>query len=175
MTRLRALLPLLLLGALAALLAAGLRQDPRAMPSALAGKPVPPLTAAVLDAPGQHFDARALRGQVWLLNVWASWCAACRDEHAELLALAAAGTPVYGLNYKDEPAAATAYLKASGNPFARSLVDPEGRVGIDLGVYGVPETFVVDREGIVRLRHAGPLTPDFVRERLQPLLRELQR
>jgi cytochrome c biogenesis protein CcmG/thiol:disulfide interchange protein DsbE len=175
MNRLRTLVPLALLSALAALLLAGLRQDPRAMPSALAGKPVPRISAPVLDDPSVRFDAESLRGQVWLLNVWASWCAACRDEHDQLLRLARAGTPLYGLNYKDEPAAAADYLKTAGNPFARSLVDPNGRIGIDLGVYGVPETFVVDRQGIVRLRHAGPLTPEVVRDKLQPLLAKLRR
>lgn len=169
------LLPLLLLAVLLVLLLAGLRRDPRALPSALEGRPLPSIAAPVLHDPASRLDVGSLRGQVWLLNVWASWCAACRDEHATLLALARQGTPLVGLNYKDEPAAAAGYLRAAGDPFRASLVDDRGRIGIELGVYGVPETFVIDREGRVRLRHAGPLTPELVRERLAPLLTELQR
>lgn len=169
------LLPLLLLGALMALLAAGLRQQPQVLPSALAGKPLPPLDAPLLHDAAQRFDAADLRGQVWLLNVWATWCTGCREEHGTLLAMAAQGTPLHGLNYKDDAQRATAYLRTEGDPFRSSLADPEGRLGIDLGVYGLPETFVIDREGRVRLRHAGPLTPQVVREKLQPMLQELRR
>lgn len=169
------LLPLAVLGGLLLLLAAGLRQEPRALPSALAGKPVPELDAPLLDRPDQTFRASSLRGEVWLLNVWASWCTGCRLEHDTLLAMARAGVPLYGLNYKDEPANAAKYLRAAGDPFRASLADRTGRNGIDLGVYGVPETFVIDREGRVMLRHAGPLTTEVVQTKLMPLLQELRR
>ncbi|HYE39803.1 MAG TPA: DsbE family thiol:disulfide interchange protein [Ramlibacter sp.] len=168
------LLPLLVLAALMALLAAGLRQQPQVLPSALAGKPLPSLDAPLLHDPTRRFDAAALHGQVWLLNVWATWCAGCREEHDTLLAMAAQGTPLHGLNYKDDPGRAAAYLRTSGDPFRSSLVDPQGRLGIDLGVYGLPETFVIDGEGRVRMRHVGPLSPEVVRDKLQPLLRELR-
>ncbi|MBC5784107.1 DsbE family thiol:disulfide interchange protein [Ramlibacter sp. USB13] len=168
------LLPLLLLGALMALLAAGLRQQPQVLPSALAGKPLPPLDAPLLHDGGQRFDASAMKGQVWLLNVWATWCTGCREEHDTLLAMAKQGLLLHGVNYKDDPQRAATYLRTSGNPFRSSLVDADGRLGIDLGVYGVPETFVIDREGRVRMRHAGPLTPELVRDKLQPLLQELR-
>lgn len=169
------LIPLIGLVAVTVLLLVGLRHDPRALPSALEGRPLPAISAPVLSDPGREFEVGRLRGQVWLLNVWASWCVACREEHDTLLALAAQGTPIYGLNYKDEPAGAARYLKTAGDPFRASLVDAGGRIGIDLGVYGVPETFVIDREGRVRLRHAGPLTPEIVRDKLRPLLEELHR
>jgi cytochrome c biogenesis protein CcmG/thiol:disulfide interchange protein DsbE len=169
------LVPLVVLGALVALLAAGLRQHPRELPSALAGKPLPELQAPLLEEPQRQFAATSMRGEVWLLNVWASWCTGCRLEHDTLLAIAAQGTPLYGLNYKDDPAPAASYLRAAGNPFRASMVDPDGRLGMDLGVYGVPETFVIDREGRVRLRHAGPLTPQVLQEKLQPLIRELRK
>jgi cytochrome c biogenesis protein CcmG/thiol:disulfide interchange protein DsbE len=169
------LLPLALLGALLALLAVGLRLEPRTLPSTLAGKPLPTLAAPMLDDPQQRFDAGTLRGEVWLLNVWATWCPGCRDEHGTLLSMASQGTPVYGLNYKDDPVRAVSYLRASGNPFRASFTDLDGRVGIDLGVYGLPETFVIDRDGRVRMRHVGPLTPQVVRDKLQPLLLELRK
>jgi cytochrome c biogenesis protein CcmG/thiol:disulfide interchange protein DsbE len=170
-----ALWPLLVLGALLALLALGLRQQPQATPLALAGQPLPQFAAPRLDAPHTEFAVQELRGQAFVLNVWASWCAGCRIEHDALLALAAEGAPLYGLNYKDEPARAAAYLKRAGDPFRINLVDASGRIGIELGLYGVPETFVVDREGRVRLRHAGPLTPEVVVGQLRPLLAELRR
>ena len=115
-----------------------------------------------------------MRGKVWILNVWASWCVACREEHPLLMAFAKKGlVPIYGLDYKDERADAIAWLARFGNPYDASLVDADGRVGIDFGVYGVPETFVIDRDGVIRLKHIGPLTPDVLANKIEPLLKQL--
>ena len=171
----RRLLPLLAFVALAIALAAGLRHDPRDLPSALVGKPAPPFDLAVLDGAGRSVRASELRGQVWLFNVWASWCGPCQMEHPVVKDLALrARVPVFGLDYKDQPAAARAWLQRLGNPYTATLLDPQGRAGIDWGVYGVPETFVVDRAGVIRLRLAGPLTPELVQQQVLPLLRQLQ-
>ena len=171
----RRLLPFVAFLALAIALAAGLSHDPRALPSALVGRAAPAFELAVLDGEGRSVNVGELRGQVWLFNVWASWCAPCQLEHPVVAGLAQrARVPVYGLNYKDQPAAARAWLQRLGDPYAATLVDPQGRTAIDYGVYGVPETFVIDRQGVVRFRHAGPLTPEMVERRLLPLLRELQ-
>ena len=115
-----------------------------------------------------------LRGKVWILNVWASWCVACRQEHPLLVAYAKSSqVPIYGLNYKDEPAAGLKWLADFGNPYTASLADRDGRVGIDFGVYGVPETFVIDGEGVIRYKHIGPLTPEVLRDTIDPLLKQL--
>jgi cytochrome c biogenesis protein CcmG/thiol:disulfide interchange protein DsbE len=174
------LLPLLLLAALLALLLAGLGRDPRAPASVQVGRAAPHFDAARLAADADRsdiarFDSAELRGRVWLLNVWASWCAPCRDEHPALLRLAGAGVPVVGLNYKDAPDAARAWLQQSGDPYHANVVDAEGRIAIDYGVQGVPETFVIDRAGVVRWRHAGALTDADLQQRLLPLLAELKR
>ena len=171
----RFLVPLGVFLALAVALAAGLSRDPRALPSPLVGKPVPSFELPLLGADGPSLRSSELRGKVWLLNVWASWCTPCQVEHPLLVDFAARSqVPVYGLNYKDRPDAARAWLARLGNPYAATMADPEGRTGIDLGVYGVPETFVIDRGGVIRYRHAGPLTPEFLEHTLAPLLRELQ-
>lgn len=171
----RRLLPFGLFLALALALAAGLSHDPRTLPSALVGRPAPAFALPVLDGGGRSVHAGALQGQVWLLNVWASWCAPCQLEHPLVTELAQrARVPVYGLNYKDQPDAARAWLRRLGDPYAATLLDPQGRTAIDFGVYGVPETYVVDRAGVVRFRHAGPLTPEVVERQLLPLLRRLQ-
>jgi cytochrome c biogenesis protein CcmG/thiol:disulfide interchange protein DsbE len=117
-----------------------------------------------------------MQGEVWLLNVWASWCAACREEHPLLVRLGASGiVPIVGLNYKDEPAAGIRWLAQHGDPYQLSVVDRDGRVGIDYGVYGVPETFVVDRQGIIRYKQIGPITDEALQQRILPLVRELQK
>ena len=109
-----------------------------------------------------------------MLNVWASWCAPCREEHPLVIDIARRGlAPVYGLNYKDSPAAANQWLRQLGNPYTAILVDANGRAGIDFGVYGVPETFIIDRQGIVRFKHVGPLNPAVVRDKIEPLLKAL--
>lgn len=170
----RYLLPLALFLVLAGFLAVGLRLDPREVPSPLINKPAPSFSATSLHKPEQRISKQNLLGQVWILNVWASWCGACRDEHPALLDFARqAQVPIYGLNYKDERGAGQAWLNQLGNPYTDSLYDPEGRIGIDFGVYGVPETFVIDRSGTIRYKHIGPLTPELLRDTISPLLKQL--
>ncbi len=172
----RFLLPLAAFLALAIALAAGLSHDPRELPSPLVGKPAPTFRLPMLAPATGTIDPAELRGKVWLLNVWASWCTACRSEHAVLTDFAARSTvPVYGLNYKDESGAAREWLRRMGDPYAASLVDADGKVGIDYGVYGVPETFVIDRAGVVRYRQVGPVTPEVMERKIMPLLRQLER
>lgn len=171
----RFLLPLAVFAVLSAFLAAALSHDPRRLPSALIGQPAPTFDLPQLQPYGQRLSNADLKGQVWLLNVWASWCVSCRDEHALLVEFARRGVaPLYGLNYKDEPDAAREWISRSGNPYVASIVDGNGQVGIDYGVYGVPETFVIDKNGVVRYRHAGPLTAAALDTRIVPLVRRLQ-
>ncbi|PLP96879.1 DsbE family thiol:disulfide interchange protein [Cupriavidus pauculus] len=173
----RFILPLAIFLAIVVALGAGLRHDPRELPSALVGRPAPAFALPVLDAPGSTQTLRVsdLRGKVWILNVWASWCAACRTEHPVLVDFAARSpVPVYGLNYKDTMLAAQAWLRQMGNPYVLSGVDADGRVGIDFGVYGVPETYIIDAHGVVRYRQVGPVTPDVLERQIKPLLRQLQ-
>ena len=170
----RYLLPLIVFVLLVGFLAAGLSLNPREVPSPLIGKPAPAFSLPRLDAPGQTLSAQDLRGKVWVLNVWASWCAPCRQEHPLIAELAkSGGAPVYGLNYKDKPADATAWLGQLGNPYTATVSDVEGLVGIDYGVYGVPETFVIDKGGVIRLKHIGPMTPEALRDKVLPMLRKL--
>jgi cytochrome c biogenesis protein CcmG/thiol:disulfide interchange protein DsbE len=173
--KLRALIPLGVFLGLALFLAAGLKLDPREVPSPLIGKPAPAFAAPTLADPGRTLARDDLKGQVWLLNVWASWCAPCREEHPLLVRFAKQGHPVtlVGLNYKDERPAAQGWLQRLGDPYAVSLSDPAGRVGLEFGVYGVPETFVIDRQGLVRYKHVGPLTPEVLRDEIEPLLKQL--
>jgi cytochrome c biogenesis protein CcmG/thiol:disulfide interchange protein DsbE len=174
MSRLRFLLPLAAFLALAAMLAVGLGLDPRAVPSPLIDKPAPAFALGRLDAPQTLVRTADLRGKPFVLNVWASWCVPCRVEHPVIVELGRrTPVPIYGLNYKDEAADAKAWLARFGDPFRAVLVDRDGRAGLDLGVYGVPETFVVDAAGTIRYKHVGPLTPDVVRETIEPLLRKL--
>lgn len=169
------LLPLVAFAALVAVLAVGLNRDPREVPSPLIGKPAPPLQLPQLDNPADRVSAEALKGRVWMLNVWASWCGACREEHPLLLAFAKRQpVPVYGLDYKDTRPAGQDWLRRLGNPYAASAFDEEGRAGLDWGVYGVPETFVIDARGVVRHKHIGPITPEVLKERIEPLLAKLQ-
>ena len=171
---LKFLLPLVVFGAIVAFLAVGLGLNPREVPSPLIGKPAPAFVLPRLDDPSQKVSREDLLGQVWMLNVWASWCAPCREEHPLVIDIARRKLlPVYGLNYKDAGPAARSWLASLGNPYRATLVDADGRVGIDYGVYGVPETFIIDAKGVVRLKHTGPLTPDVVRQRIEPLLKEL--
>ncbi len=170
----RFLLPLALFLVLAAFLAIGLRLDPREVPSPLINKPAPAFQAAVLARPQARIQRDDMLGKVWLLNVWASWCGACRDEHPLLVDFARqTKVPIYGLNYKDQRADGLAWLQRFGNPYAESLFDPDGRIGIDYGVYGVPETFVIDRQGVIRYKHIGPISPAALRDKIEPLLRKL--
>jgi cytochrome c biogenesis protein CcmG/thiol:disulfide interchange protein DsbE len=165
------LIPPLVFAALAALFLWGMgRGDPNAMPSTREGGPAPVLTVTPLgDLPG--FDAAALTAPgVKVVNFWASWCAPCRAEHPMLEKLAGQGLTIYGVNYKDDPAKALAFLADLGNPFAAAVADPRGRTGLDWGLYGVPETFVIDGEGKVLLRFAGPLTERVMADTVGPAL-----
>jgi cytochrome c biogenesis protein CcmG, thiol:disulfide interchange protein DsbE len=169
-------IPFAIFAILVAFLYVGLFRDPREVPSPLIGKPAPAFSLAKLHAPGETLGAADLKGSVWLLNVWASWCVSCREEHPLLVQLGRSGiVPVYGLDYKDKPDDGLAWLAQHGNPYAESLVDRDGRVGIDYGVYGVPETFVIDKTGIIRYKQIGPLTPEALKDKILPLVRELQR
>ncbi|MBL8330823.1 MAG: DsbE family thiol:disulfide interchange protein [Rubrivivax sp.] len=174
MKSLKFIVPLALFAVLVVFLWRGLSLNPREVPSPLIGKPAPAFVLPKLGEPGTMIRREDLLGKVWVLNVWASWCAPCREEHPLVIAFARrSGVPVYGLNYKDQPAAASNWLSQLGNPYAATLVDADGKAGIDWGVYGVPETFVVDKAGIIRYKHIGPLTEEAIRTRLEPLVKGL--
>ena len=168
------LIPLAAFFALAVMLAVGLRLDPREVPSPLIDKPAPKFALTRLDDAARTIRLDDMRGKVWVLNVWASWCVACREEHPLLVEYAKKRVvPIYGLNYKDQRSDAKAWLARFGNPYDASLFDDEGRVGIDFGVYGVPETFVIDQNGVIRMKHIGPLTPEVIATKIEPLLKKL--
>lgn len=171
----RFLIPLAVFAIMLVFLGIGLSLDPREIPSPLIGKPAPAFDLPTLE-PGQHLESGTLKGKPYLLNVWASWCEACRAEHPVLLQLAQnENITLIGLNYKDTPEKALKWLKShGGNPYKTVAVDSNGRVGINWGVYGVPETFVVDAEGIIRHKHTGPITPQSLEDKILPLLRELE-
>ena len=170
----KACIPLLIFVVLLGFLAVGLSLNPREIPSPLINKPAPAFSLPALDAPEQTIAAQDLRGKVWILNVWASWCVACRIEHPLLVEFSKTGAvPIYGLNYKDKRDDAIRWLGKFGNPYTRSLSDTDGLVGIDFGVYGVPETFVIDKAGIIRMKHIGPVTPEVLRDDILPLVRKL--
>ena len=168
------LLPIAVFAGIGVLLYAGLFRDPRLVPSPLIGKPVPEFALDPVQGRELGLSSQNLRGEVSLVNVFASWCVACRDEHPLLLALERERViPVHGLNYKDTPDAAAAWLDALGDPYTRIGADLDGRVGIDWGVYGVPETFVVDQDGRIAYKHVGPVTPRVLDEIILPLVRAL--
>jgi cytochrome c biogenesis protein CcmG/thiol:disulfide interchange protein DsbE len=172
----RFLLPLLIFVVLAAFLGIGLRLNPREVPSPLIDKPAPAFRVAQLHDAGKTISPEDMRGKVWLLNVWASWCVACRQEHPLLVELAKRNVvPIIGLNYKDGRDAAQQWLRELGDPYQVSAFDADGRIGIDYGVYGVPETFLIDRQGIIRYKHIGPVTARAVEETILPKIRELGR
>ena len=152
----------------------GLQYDPRKVPSPLIGKPVPAFTLPELRTPDKTFSADDLKGQVSLLNVWASWCVACRHEHPLLVAMSRSNiVKIYGLNYKDTRDQALQWLENYEDPYETSLFDEAGKVGIDFGVYGVPETYVLDRDAIIRYKHIGPITQDILETELLPLIKQL--
>jgi cytochrome c biogenesis protein CcmG/thiol:disulfide interchange protein DsbE len=165
------LLPPAIFALLAGLFAAGMfREDPDALPSAREGQPAPAMVLTQLG-PEPPFGDADLRGAgVKLVNYWASWCAPCRIEHTVLMEIAESGVPIYGINYKDEPENALAFLGELGDPYAAIGADATGRTGIDWGLYGVPETFVIDAEGVIRLRFAGPITPEIYEKRIKPAI-----
>jgi cytochrome c biogenesis protein CcmG/thiol:disulfide interchange protein DsbE len=171
----RFLIPLGVFVVLVVFLAIGLRLNPREVPSPLIDRPAPAFTLAQLHDPGRQLSASDLKGRVWLLNVWASWCVSCREEHPLLVELGKSGVvPIFGLNYKDRRDDALAWLARHGDPYAASLMDPEGKVGIDYGVYGVPETYVIDKAGVIRFKQIGPITPEVLTGKILPLVRQLQ-
>ena len=169
------LLPIAVFAGIGVLLYAGLFRDPTLVPSPLVGKPVPEFALGPVQGRELGLSSQDLRGEVSLVNVFASWCVACRDEHPLLLALQREDVlPIHGLNYKDAPEDAAAWLDALGDPYTRIGADLDGRVGIDWGVYGVPETFVVDRNGHIAYKHIGPVTPRVLDEIILPLVRALR-
>ncbi|HHI94640.1 MAG TPA: DsbE family thiol:disulfide interchange protein [Gammaproteobacteria bacterium] len=172
---LRYIVPLLVFLVVAVFLGVGLDLNPREVPSPLIDKPAPVFNLPKLHALETSFSSKEMLGKVWLLNVWASWCVACRSEHPLLVQLSRANfVPIYGLNYKDEPNEAKSWLQQLGDPYVASLSDYEGKVGIDYGVYGVPETFVIDKQGVIRHKVIGPVTPAALDNCVLPLVEKLQ-
>ncbi len=178
MPRLRILLyliPLVVFGAMVALFMVGLERDPKLVPSPLIGKPAPAFDLELLDDPSRRIDQTVFLGQVSLLNVWASWCPACRQEHPFLMELKRRGeVPIYGLDWKDEREEGLAWLARFGNPYTAVAYDPDNRAGLDWGVYGAPETFLIDARGIIRHKHVGPLTPAVWEQEFRPLIARLK-
>jgi len=172
---LKYLLPLAVFMALAGFLAVGLHLNPRELPSPLIDKPAPAFSLPKLGEASGKFSSEDMKGKIWLLNVWASWCSACREEHPVLVELAKSGqVELYGLDYKDTDADGLAWLKEGGNPYRAIAVDADGRVGIDYGVYGVPETYLIDKAGIIRYKQIGPVTREVWNEKLLPLIKGLR-
>ena len=173
MARFKLFLPLGMFLALALLLGRGLQLDPKAMPSALIDQPLPDFSLPVLGS--EKITSRSeLVGEVALFNVWATWCVSCRVEHPYLGQLASQGVPIYGINYKDDDSAALEWLQQLGDPYRLSIVDAQGSLGLDLGVYGAPETYVVDSSGVIRYRHVGVIDERVWMEILEPIVTELR-
>lgn len=170
----RFIVPLAVFVLMIGLLGYGLKLDPKLVPSPLIDKPAPPFSLVILEAPERQLATEDMLGQVWVLNVWASWCVSCRAEHEVITDLAKKNlVNVIGLNYKDEPGDALVWLQQFGNPYATSVIDRNGRIGLDWGVYGVPETFVIDAEGKIRYKHIGPMTHESLEAEVMPVLKEL--
>ncbi len=170
-------IPFIIVAALVAVFWRGLFLNPGEVPSPLIGKPVPEFSLPTLHDPDQRFSSDDLAGEISLLNVFGTWCPGCHEEHALLVEWSQSpphGVPVYGLNWKDERAAAIGWLERDGNPYARIGFDAGGEVGIDWGVYGAPETFVIDAAGIIRLKHVGILTDAVLREKILPMIEQLR-
>ncbi len=172
----RFVVPLIVFFVLVIFLGIGLKLDPREVPSPFIGKPAPAFNLPQLTDPSKTFGNENLKGKVSLLNVWASWCVSCRQEHPLLVELSREGiVPIYGLNYKDEREAGMAWLNRLGNPYTLIAFDADGKVGIEWGVYGVPETFVIDKQGVIRHKHTGPITEEAWQKILLPLILKLQK
>jgi len=172
----RFLIPFGVFVALVLFLGIGLKLNPREIPSPFIGKPAPAFNLTQLNDEAKSIAPTDMLGQVWLLNVWASWCVSCRQEHPVLMDLARLNVvPIVGLNYKDGRAEGVTQLQQFGNPYLMSAFDFNGRVGIEYGVYGVPETFVIDKRGVIRMKYIGPLTPEIISGKLLPLIKELNR
>ena len=170
----RFVLPLGIFVLMVGLLGLGLTLDPKKIPSPLIDKPAPDFSLAKLHAPEEKLSNKDLLGQVWVLNVWASWCVSCRAEHAIITNLANRNlVDVVGLDYKDQPKDARRWLQQFGNPYSASLMDIDGRVGIDWGVYGVPETFIIGKDGRIKYKHIGPVTSESLESEIVPALKEL--
>ncbi|CUQ65045.1 DsbE family thiol:disulfide interchange protein [Candidatus Nitrospira inopinata] len=171
----RFLLPLTIFAVMVGFLAVGLTLNPREIPSPLIGKAAPAFSLPQLHDDGKTLSLDDMKGQVWLLNFWASWCSGCRTEHPILMDFARSGVaPIYGMDYKDQRDEALAWLDQWGNPYQVVAVDAAGRVGIDYGVYGVPETYVIDKQGVIRYKQIGPLDDETVTKKILPLIQELQ-
>ncbi len=170
------LLPLGIFIVLVALLAVGLNLNPREVPSPLIGKPAPDFSVPRLHAADQSFSPKEMLGKVWLFNVWASWCVSCREEHPLLVEFGKTGTvPIVGLNYKDKREDGQRWLARFGDPYLLSAYDADGRVGINYGVYGVPETYLIDKQGVIRFKQIGPITPEVLQNKIIPLAQELNK
>jgi cytochrome c biogenesis protein CcmG/thiol:disulfide interchange protein DsbE len=174
--RLRFILPLMAFLVMVVFLGIGLKLDPHEVPSPHINKPAPAFTLPQLHEPQKTFSPADMKGKVWLLNVWASWCVSCRQEHVYLTEFARdRSINLMGLNYKDEPAAAMQWLERLGNPYKISISDIDGMAGLDWGVYGVPETFIIDKKGIVRHKQTGPVDPTILQTIIMPLIEQLNR
>jgi len=175
MRALKFIIPLAVFFGLVAFFAVGLTKDPREVPSPFIDKPAPAFKLQQLHQSGAMFGPDDMRGKVWLLNVWASWCVSCRVEHPLLVEMSRKSlVPIVGLNYKDTRDDGKQWLAKFGNPYALSAYDVDGRVGIDYGVYGVPETFVIDKQGVIRYKQIGPITPEALEKTIMPLIRKLE-
>ena len=167
-------IPLGIFVLMAALLGYGLTLDPKKVPSPLIDKPAPGFVLSRLHQPEIQMSKDDFLGQVWVLNVWASWCVSCRAEHVVITRLAEMNlSPIVGLNYKDQPEDAKRWLQQLGDPYAVSLMDQDGRVGIDWGVYGVPETFIIGEDGLIKYKHIGPVTNESLETKIIPILKQL--
>jgi len=172
----RFVIPLALFIVLLGFLAVGLNRDPREVPSPLVGKPAPAFEVPQLVAPDKTFAPKEMLGKVWLLNVWASWCVSCRQEHPVLVEYAKKDNiTVVGLDYKDQRIDGMRWLKQFGDPYVLSAFDADGRVGIDYGVYGVPETYLIDKAGTIRYKQIGPITPEVMEKKVLPMMKELEK
>jgi cytochrome c biogenesis protein CcmG/thiol:disulfide interchange protein DsbE len=175
MRSLKFIVPFFLFLVLAGFFAVGLQRDPREVPSPFIDKPAPAFKLQQLHDAAKPFAPEDMKGRVWMLNVWASWCVSCRVEHPLLVEMSKRNiVPIVGLNYKDQRDAGKQWLTRFGDPYVLSAYDLDGRVGIDYGVYGVPETFVIDKQGVVRYKQIGPITPEALEKKILPLLKKLQ-
>jgi len=167
--------PFLAFVVLAIFLYIGLGLNPHEVPSPLINKPAPAFTLPQLHDTSKRFSAQDMKGQVWLLNVWASWCVSCREEHPVLMSLARQNiVPILGLDYKDKNEDGEAWLRNGGDPYTLVATDADGRVGIDYGVYGVPETYLIDKQGVIRYKQIGAITHENLQQKILPLIAELQ-
>ena len=171
----RFILPFVIFMIVAIFLFVGLGLNPHEVPSPLVGKPAPAFSLPQLHEPDKQFSLQDMKGKVWLFNVWASWCTACEYEHPLFMELSRRNlVPLYGMDYKDKREDGMAWLQQHGNPYTLVVSDAEGRVGIDYGVYGVPETYLIDKQGVIRYKHIGVVTEKDLSEKILPLVKELQ-